>query len=112
MARAAQVRTKHPNEARNCAVSFDQILETGETLTGTPSVSFSPSGITVSDAKVSTAELVIDGDTVAVGRAIQFKASGGSAGVEYTGTVQTAGSTASPSQTPLVVVRLLVTNNG
>jgi hypothetical protein len=91
-------RTKTAAEVRNAAVSFVGKLDSGELLTGTPTVTVSPSGPTLSNKAVNTAQLTIDGQTVAIGQAVQFSVSGGTAGTSYVITVQ-CGTTATPAQT-------------
>ncbi|MBX9584739.1 MAG: hypothetical protein K2X87_30920 [Gemmataceae bacterium] len=98
MTRAPQICTKHPAAAQNAAVSFDALLDPGELLTGTPTVSASPSGVTVDNVRVSAADLTVDGALVPTGRAVQFRASGGSSGTTYVLTV-TCGTTSTPAQT-------------
>lgn len=98
MVKAPQIHTKHPDAAQNAAVSFDELLEGAEALTGTPTVTGSPSGLTIDNARVSTGELTIDGQTVATGRAVQFRVSGGTSGDTHTIKV-VCGTTSSPAQT-------------
>lgn len=69
------------------AVSFVGQLDQGETLTGTPTVVASPGTLTVAAPRVNTTALTLNGRQVAIGKAVQFTASGGTAGVEYTVTV-------------------------
>lgn len=74
-------------EVRADSVSFAGKLDQGELLTGTPTLAVSPSGLTVSSPAVSTTALTVNGRQVAIGRAVQFTVTGGTAGVEYTVTV-------------------------
>lgn len=90
-------RYKGASEVRNCAVDFSRKLDVGESLTGTPTVTISPTGPTLSDKAVNTSALTINGDVVPIGSAVQFKVTGGTAGV-YTITA-TCGTTATPAQT-------------
>lgn len=85
-------------ETRNGKVSFTDILDTGEVLTGTPTVTVSPSGPTISNAAVNTSAVTVDGESVAIGHAVTFKVTGGTAGTTYTLTV-TASTDATPAQT-------------
>lgn len=98
MVKAPQIHTKRSTAVMNGAVSFDELLESGETLTGTPTVTGSPSGLTIDNARVSTGELTINGVAVATGRAVQFRVSSGTSGTTYTLTA-TCGTTSSPAQT-------------
>lgn len=83
---------------RNGAVGFKEELDSGELLTGTPTVTVSPTGPTISNVAVSTAALTIDGESHAIGEAVQFKVLGVTARVTYTFTV-TCGTDATPAQT-------------
>lgn len=107
MTQTPQIRTKHPSAAMNAAVSFDALLDPGEALTGTPTVASAPAGLTVDTVRVSTAELTIDGQAVAAGRAVQFRVSGGTSGTTYVLTVS-CGTTSTPAQTLPVECRLTV----
>lgn len=83
-------------EDRCVSVSYDGKLDAGELLTGTPTVTVSPTGPTISNIKVSTADLTISDKRVATGRAVQFFVTG-LAEKAYTFTV-TALSNSSPQQ--------------
>lgn len=93
--RATQIRTKHPNATENAIVSFDRKLDDTETLIGTPTVA--ASGLTISSNKVNTVARTIDGDSVAIGKAVEFSVSGGTSGTVYTITVSCSTSS-SPAQ--------------
>ena len=99
------VHYKHPSAVRNIAVSFAEELDEGEVITGTPTVSVSPSGPTLSAAAATTTVRKINGVTVEAGRAVTFTASGGSDGVDYVITVTAA---TSGSQTIPVICNLSV----
>jgi len=60
------------------AVSYEDVLETAETITGTPTVADEGSSATLSITGVaaSTGELTIENVVVAAGRALQFTVSG------------------------------------
>jgi len=108
MSAAPQIHTKKSAEVRNVAVDFSGALDDGETLTGEPTISVSPSGeVTTDNAAVSTTPRVILGASVPTGSAVLFRASAGTAGKKYTITV-TVGTTAIPSQTLIGVVTLIV----
>lgn len=69
---------KLPGENRLYAVNFGnqpEIRDGGQTLTGTPTVAISPSGLTVGSPSIS-------------GNLVQFRVSGGIDLVDYTLTVQ------------------------
>ncbi len=108
MTQAEQIQAKTANEVRNLAANFTDKLDTGETLTGTPTVTVSPSGVTASTVAVSTEALTILGESVAIGKAVTCSVSGGSAGTRYTLTIQ-CGTNASPAQTLEVSCLLDVT---
>ena len=99
-----------PGETRNFAVSFAGELDSGEVLTGTPTVAEqTTSDLTIENKAVNTAALTINGKTVAIGNAVQFKVSAQlAAGSERedesvaTGTYKikiTVGTDATPAQT-------------
>lgn len=69
-------------ETRNIAVSFIGKLEdSGELLTGTPTiVEQTSTSLTLSNKAVNTAALTLLGETVAIGKAVQFKVTDGTAG--------------------------------
>lgn len=111
MAKAEEIPSKTPSEVRNGAISLSHLLNTGELLTGTPSVSATPSGLTFSNAAVNSGILTVKGVSVPIGEAIQFSISGGTSGVVYTCTA-VCSTTASPTQTVNVVFKLLVSAGG
>ena len=77
------------------AVSFAEVLDASETLTGTPLVTeVGTTDLTLGDKAVSSAALTILGVSVAAGEAVQFSVSGQKAGTLYTISV-TASTTAS-----------------
>ena len=89
---AEERRVQISTESVLRAVNFTGILADGETLSGTPTVTVSPSGsLTVASVAVNVATYVNDhGTTVAVGKAVQFRVSTATAGTEYTLTVTCA----------------------
>ena len=93
-------------ETRNFAVSFVNILDSGESLTGTPTVAEeTTTDLTLSNKAVNTVALTINGKTVAVGKAVQFRASGFKvSGSPYIIKI-TVGTTASPAQTLVKYVK-------
>lgn len=84
---APQRPDKPAAAVRRCAVSFAGQLDQGELLIGTPTLSASGAGLTVYSPAVSAAALTLNGRLVPAGRAVEFWAGGGTAGVEYTVTV-------------------------
>ena len=106
---ADQVQCKTASEARNVAVNFQGKLDSGELLTGTPTVvEVTTSDLTIDNVAVNTAALTIDGVSVAIGEAVQFRVSGGNAGTDYTIRID-VGTDASPAQTLVLNVCLSVT---
>lgn len=95
---APQIYDIPAGATRNVAVDCRGQLDSGEVITGTPTVVASPTGPTIDNVKVSTAELTIKGASVPAGGAVQFRVSGLTAGVRYQFTI-TASTTSSPAQT-------------
>lgn len=59
------------------SIDFGEWLDSGELLTGTPTVvELSTSDLTLTNKAVNTAALTILGNTVAIGEAVQFSVSG------------------------------------
>lgn len=59
------------------SVSFVNVLDDGESLTGTPTVTeVTTTDLTIANVSINTAALVINGQSVPIGRAVQFKVSG------------------------------------
>ncbi len=81
---APQQQSKTASEIKNAACDFTGKLDTGEVLTGTPTVvEVGTSDLTLSNKVVSTAVLTILGRSVAIGKAVQFSVEGGTAGRSY-----------------------------
>lgn len=96
---AIERHVKTASEVRNVAVSFVDELDSGELLTGTPTVAeVTTSDLSLTNKAVNTAALTISGKAVAIGQAVQFKVSGGTAGTTYTIKV-TVSTDATPAQT-------------
>lgn len=100
MVEAPQVHTMEAGETRIISVDYRGKLDSGELLTGAPTVSVSPSGPTISNEAVNTSSLTINGETVAAGEAVQFKITGATAGTTYTITTK-CGTDATPAQEAL-----------
>jgi len=94
-------------ETNNVIVAFD--LQVGETLTSiTEIVELVTDHLAITDARINTVVLYTDGQTINVGKAVQFTVSGQLvAGSPYTirVTVQSSGT---PAQTRVKGVKLLV----
>lgn len=97
---APQKPTIAVGEIRNVAVSFADVLDSGELLTGTPTVvEVTTTDLTLSSKAVNTAALTINGESVAIGKAVQFRVSGQLvANSPYTIKI-TVSTDASPAQT-------------
>lgn len=102
---AKHVRRKTPTEVRNVSVSFKGKLDSGETLSGSPSVSVSPSGPTLGTPAKNSGTITVDDESCAANEAVQFTVSGGTASTTYTLTVQCG---TSASQTVQVLCKLKV----
>jgi len=85
---------------RTPRLSYDEVLETSELLTGTPTVvEVTTSDLTIDNKAVSTAALTIKNEAIAAGRALTFRVSGhGVTNAPYTLTI-TASTDATPAQT-------------
>ena len=96
--KAPQIHSKTESEIRNAAYDFTDALEDGELLTGTPTVEDPADGLTIDNVRVNTAAIEILGVEVAVGKAVQWRVSGGTAGTTYTLDIE-ADTDATPAQT-------------
>ncbi len=78
MSLAPQQQEKTVSEVRNIAVSFAGKLDSGESLSGTPTFTeVSTLDLTVSNQAISTAILTINELSVPIGEAAQCKIAGG-----------------------------------
>jgi hypothetical protein len=107
MATTQEIPSKRPNEVRNGAISLVDCLEDAETIASVSSVTATPAGLTFSNIQSNSAVIEVKGESVAIGKAIQFRVAGGTSGVSYSG-VATASTTATPSQTVEVTFTLAV----
>ena len=84
---------------RNCAIDLQDWLDSGELLTGTPTITeVGTSDLTLANKAVSTAALTIKGRTSAAGQAIQFNVTGQQQGTTYKLLVQ-CDTDSTPAQT-------------
>lgn len=96
---APQIPTKTESEVLNGAISFVNRLDSGELLTGTPTITeLTTSDLTITNNAVSTAQLTINNETVAIGQAVQYTVSGGNANTTYT-LIVSCGTDSTPGQT-------------
>lgn len=87
MATCPQRRSKAAGETRNCAVEFTGSLDGAEVLSGTPVVTASPSGLTITNKQRNNSAITVDGVSCLASQAVQFTVAGGTAGKVYTITV-------------------------
>ena len=104
---APQIQSKTASEVRTVAVSFVGKLDIGELLTGSPTVAeVTTTDLTIAAEAVSASALTILGETVAIGKAVTFRVSGGTAGTDYTIRV-TVGTDASNTVITNVTLRVV-----
>jgi len=107
MTKAIQTQQKTVSEVRNVAVSFSGKLDSGELLTGTPTVTeVTTTDLTFASEAVNTAALTVNGESTPIGEAVQFSVTGGSVG---TYEIKIAvGTDATPAQTLYGTIKLKV----
>jgi hypothetical protein len=95
--RALRPLTKMAGEILPVCVDFTALLATTEHLSGSPTVTVSPAGMTASNAAVLTAHYtpLAGADNVAIGKGISLLLTGGNSGQRYTLTITCATTTAS-----------------
>lgn len=71
---AIEINNMSTRELCHFSVNMEPKLDTGETLTGTPTITESSGNLTLTNKAVSTAILSISGTSVAIGQAVQFTA--------------------------------------
>lgn len=89
-------------------VNVTRDLDSGVTLTGTPTVvEVTTTALTLANKKVNTATYVEShsGTTVAIGKAVEFTVTGGVAGTTYTVRI-TVSTTSTPAETLVYDVEL------
>jgi len=86
--KAPQTYTKHPSEVRAATMSFRHKLSIGDELSGTPTVTVSPSGPTISGVAIASAAVQGEYINADAKEAVQFTISGGSDGTSYRLVVQ------------------------
>lgn len=66
------------------SIDYQGQLDAGELLTGTPTVTeVTTTDLTLANKVVNTAVLTIKGESVAIGQAVQFSVTGGTASTTY-----------------------------
>ena len=103
MLTAPQIGVITPDETRNVSVSFINRLDSGELLTGTPTVTASPSGPTISTPVVNDSTLTINGRSHLAGQAVRFSIADCTSGETYQLTV-TANTTGDQVLQGIVIV--------
>ena len=105
---ASELHEMVNTETRAVALGFINKLESGELLTGTPTVAEeTTSDLTITNKAVNTATLTISGISHAPGQAVQFLVTGGTANTLYSVDVL-CGTDATPAQTLNGEVRIRV----
>lgn len=100
---------KPKGATRVLAVDFSDMLESGETLSGTPTITASSSTVTVSGAAInSSGSMVVLGTTVATSKVVTFYVAAGTSGKAYNFNVSVG---TNNSQTFIWNVGLDVTGN-
>ena len=107
--KATQIQQKDADGLRWASVSFVWTLDDDETLTGTPAVTeMATSDLTIANISVNVAEMEINGEDVAIGKAVRFTVDGGTVGTRYT--MQVIGySNSSPQQEIVSEIQMDVT---
>ena len=105
---AREIPCKSTNEIRLASVDFQDKLDSGELLTGTPTAAeVTTSDLTLDTVAVNTAALTVNGRSVAIGQGVQFRIQSGTAGTTYT-ILLTATTDSNPAQTFKELVRIRV----
>jgi hypothetical protein len=79
-----------PNETLTLGINFIPKLRPGALLSGTPTVTISPSDPTLANKQRNTASMVISGKTVAANKAVICSLSGCTVDTDYVVTAQCA----------------------
>ena len=107
-AEAPQIPCVVAGETRNGKASFANRLDSGETLTGTPTCTeIATTHLTFANVAVSTAVLTINGVSVGIGGAITFKVTGFQANTQYR-VLMECGTSSTPAQTLRGIGRFVV----
>lgn len=96
---AGQLPTASAGATRLVAVDYTDDLDSGELLTGTPTIAeVTTTDLTITNKVVSTGALTIDGRAVVAGAAVQCLVTGQQAGTTYRIRI-TVGTDSTPAQT-------------
>ena len=107
---AREVRAKKESETRNVTVNFADVLDENELLTGIPLVADteSPQSLVIDNIQINTVALTVEGESVSIGQAIQFRVSGGTIGQHYISISCGTDSTPAQSIGPKLIVLLVI----
>lgn len=102
-----QIPTVAAGEVRNGKISLANLLDSGESLSGTPTiVELGSTDLTISSVGKSTGTLEINGVSVTSGHAVVFKATGFVGPKQYRLKV-TADTNSTPAQTLVGIAKLV-----
>jgi hypothetical protein len=94
-----EIHVKRVSEVRNVSIDMRGKLDSGESLTGTPTIlEEETTDLSFSNSAVNTAIIRINGRNVGIGQAVQFRVSGGVETTQYSIRV-TVSTDSTPAQT-------------
>jgi len=97
MSSANEIRHKHASETRTISVDYTDKLDSGESLSGTPTITeVTSSDLTISGAQLNSGALTINGVSVAANKAAQCQVAGGTSGTTYQVLIQVGTDASSP----------------
>lgn len=107
-AEAPQIPCFINGETRNGKASFSNRLDTGESLSGTPTLTeIGTTHLTFANVARSTTGLTINGISVTSGHAVTFKVTGFQANMQYRALIECA-TDSTPAQTLRGIIRFVV----
>jgi len=107
---ANEIRHKHASETRTISVDYTDKLDSGEALTGTPTIAeVTTTDLTISGAQLNSGSLTINNETVAASKAVQCQVAGGTSGSTYSIKITVSTDASSPgAQTFVDTIKLEV----
>jgi len=107
---ANEIRHKHASETRTISVDYTDKLDSGESLTGTPTIAeVTTTDLTISGAQLNSGSLTINNETVAASKAVQCQVAGGTSGSTYSIKITVSTDATSPgAQTFVDTIKLEV----
>ena len=97
MSNANEIRHKHASETRTISVDYTDKLDSGESLSGTPTITeVTSADLTISGAQLNSGALTINGVSVAANKAAQCQVAGGTSGTTYQVLIQVSTDASSP----------------